>query len=310
MKVAPWHLVVALAAVILLVFALSIENIEAAGSTESIRNSIFSAHSLILFSTELSFALIIALLISLGIDRQARNADNALYDNMRKIIAEDVFKGVFSQNLPQSYIAAVIDKNLKIRSIRSSMKAIENLREIDEDILDTASPLRQVFIQVDRVLEYTLENISGQDIIEEASFFGPVNHPELVSASKITKLVVDGREMSQAELRQRRQLTRNDTTVLYEWPISISKDGNARIVLEATLFKERRDSDYWSMNYPTLRFELMMRSEMPLSKAGYLERTSASVTSDYVDAERGIISCIIEGPMLPNDSMAYWWSVA
>jgi hypothetical protein len=311
MRFERWHFITALAAIMLLLFAVSLEAYFESGEDRAdFVRTVFSLHSLIIFATELSFALVIALAISMGIERQARARDTQLHEDMRRAIAEDVFKGVFSQSLPLPYVSAVIEKNLKVRAIRTSMKAFERLKEIEECYLPSDNPLRGSLIQVDRVLEYTLENISGRDIVENASFDGPVNHSDLIEHSRITKLIIDGVEVAEVTLRSIKALTDNDTKIRYEWPIHIRKDGTAVVTIESTLFKQRQDSDYWTMYIPTLRFELMMQSDIPLSRAGFLEHTSAQVVSQYVNADKGLISCIIEGPMLPNDSMTYWWSVA
>jgi hypothetical protein len=226
---------------------------------------------------------------------------------MRRLIAEDVFKGVFAEGLPRAYIDAVVDRNLRVQVVRPWVRTVENLSEFGLEG-EGLSKQAKSLLKSDRIIEFELENVSGHDIVENARFFAPIKMPEVQDATRVTKISLDGVDVAQELLQSYRHLERNETSVAYEWPIPIKRGGKVHVRMESTIFKNRQDNEIWSTVYPTLKFELIFRSSVPLRRLGMRDRPITPLTSEYSDAEKGIGNWVIEGPLLPNDTVTIFWS--
>jgi hypothetical protein len=304
-KLELWQVMTAFLALLLLIVAITLETPFFTKSTAT-NSFIFNEHSLVLLLTELGFALIIALAISVTIEKQARDRDHAATEAMRKRIAEDVFRGVFSAHLPADYINTVVDRNLNVQLIRPSLRIVEDISEIESGLLSEIN--KSDLLRCDRLIEYTLRNVTSKVVTENLRLFFPVKRAEVAEHTVMDFLSVGDRHWTAEEISVLRIRNKDNSAVHYEWPVIISPGETITVKLHSRHFKYRSDSEIWSTVYPTMRFELIFRCSIPLSSLGLRNSSLDPPTSEYVEPEKGLGNWTVEGPLLPSDSVTYWWS--
>jgi hypothetical protein len=307
-RVELWQALTALGALSLLILGVSLEN--PFFTNDPIAHSlIFSRHSLVILSTEAAFALIIALAISVTIEKHARERDNAAHDAMRKRIAEDVFRGVFSAQLPASYIDAVVDRNLKVRFIRPWLRITEDISSYRPSSIDEKRLQKDPLFRCDRLIEYAITNVTTTAIAETLKIFFPIKQTGLAEETGLDFLCVGARQWSAAEIAAARVVNEDADAVHYEFSVTLPPREAVEIRLHTRHFKYADDSELWSTIYPTMRFELSLRSRIPLRALGLRTTSLQPASSEYTDPAKGIGNWTVEGPLLPGDAITYWWSM-
>ncbi len=289
---------VAALAVILLITA-AVFGISSQISPESSSNS-FWIEVVIDITKSLGLSLIIALALAFTIDKRAREAESELAENMRREIAKDVFRGVFETNLPTTYLNAVIRQNLNVGLFREKLQIIEDYHSYKLENFGEILRCR-------RVLRFELINVSHRESFDPIRTFFPIRHPRLAEETRVTSVRVGDRLKSLSEIDEGRIVDGDGGAVRYEWPLTLAAGERADIEIETIHFKERSDSEIWSTVYPTIGFELILRMDIGLRTLGFKARTAHHVVSERSDPQYGTGTWRIEGPILPNETVTYWW---
>jgi hypothetical protein len=304
-----WQVLTAFLALFLLIAGIVLEG-QFIDDHAAINTSFFSVHTISLLSTELAFALIIALAISVTIEKHARDRDYAAHETQRKHIAEDVFRGVFSAQLPANYINAVVDRNLKVRVIRPWVRIVEDISEVEPEIIAKARLGEREFLRCDRLIEYALQNVTTQAVTETLQVFFPIKRADVSEFTGMDFLSIGDKRWTKKEILELRVRDNDSLAIHYECPIEIQPGQTIEVKLHTRHFKYMSDSELWSSIYATMRFDLIFRCSISLQALGLRNSSLQPVTSEYVEPERGMGNWTVDGPLLPGDSISYWWSVA
>jgi hypothetical protein len=300
-----WYLPIGTIGVLLIFSAIALDDMY--GPTGN--GNVLNLHTVTTVLAELGFALLISFAIAITVERQARNRDSAAHEAMRKRIAQDVFQGVFSEHLPRNYISAVIRQNLQTNIIRRDVRIIENMSLDNHERYNDVSDILNRTLRCEREIRFTLSNLSDREIMEIGRLFVPILDEGFIQDTRLNSLVLDGYVIDKSLLDEYRQVDFEGGSVNYAWPIPIGPSRSVEIEIKTTHFKNSRDTEILSSLYPTLGLELIFRSSAPLTHLGFRARTAHEVSSAYSDAGKGIGTWRIEGPMLPNESITYWWAV-
>lgn len=300
-KIEAYQVIVLLLALSFLIASLAIES---SGKGE---HFLLGQHAWAVLAAELGFALFISFVVSVGIERRARALDNAAYERMRKSIADDVFRGVFAENLPRHYVDAVVDRDLKVSLVRPWIKTTNNVVRLSSAERKLVDSDGLSILRINRTISARVRNISGSFLDTTLRVYMPVAHPALLDSVLVDRIEVDGNALDTAAVKSYRREEREQTTVCYEWPISLVKGGEATVVVDGRLYKFFNDNDIFAFHAPAFRYEVIFNSEFPLERLGLFERSAAQVTGRYVDLEKGFGMWTLEGPILPNDSITMWW---
>lgn len=286
----PWHIL--LLSVILIIISGSIQ------ITEDENLPFYSILSESLKS--LGYSLVIAVILAATIDRRARRAEQEMHVAMRRDIAKDVFHGVFETNLPKSYVNAVISQNLNVNIIRHNLQIIEDHNPLYLE--------HGLVLQCNRTVKFEIESVSTRDIIENLRYYFPILDNNLRDRVKIHQLIVDGQVFRHSDIDDSRSVDLERGAVLYQWPIVLHPGQKIRIQFKSTHFKNLTDVETWATLYPTIGFELIVRSRLPLRILAINPRTAHKELHGQSTPEEGVGAWRIDGPILPNESVSYWWS--
>jgi hypothetical protein len=154
---------------------------------------------------------------------------------------------------------------------------------------------------------YELKNISGGEVERTLRVYMPVAHPVFQDWVTVTRISMGGTEIDQDHLRSYRRLEREGTTVSYEWPVTLRQGEAVTVEIDGHLFKRPADNDIFGFHAPAFRYEVVFRSAFPMTSLGLFERSAGAITNEHIDLEKGFGMWVLEGPILPNDSITMWW---
>lgn len=297
-------LVVALA---LLVTAVAAEHPFFLSHSTAGHSAIFNLHALAALLKEIAFALLIALVISIGIERQARDADAKLAAEQRQRIAEDVFRGVFSNELPPNYVEQVIRTTLKPNVIRHYVRSLDTLSRVTEPEEIHPSGRLGPLLQYHRVISSSIENISAETVRHTLRISLPIFSPDLARWVRLKRFVVGGRAFGEADVEGMRATDERESRVTYSYDVDLRPREPIEVLWETTHLKELSDSEVYGSALPTMRWELAVRFDEPNMIFDARNNGASPARRIFEDSSRGAAQWVVDGPMLPNESIIVWW---
>jgi hypothetical protein len=271
------------------------------------RSIVFSGESLVGLSRELAFALIIALIVSIGIEKEAREADQRRADRLRRDIAADVFSGVFSRRLPKSLVDQVIATHLSATIIRVNAHIHFILERVNEKEAEQLGFDPSGFVQLRTKFHFTLKNISGRRIDETQRFQlprrpgAPGRYGQLLSirSGLNSETLADQETFAGAEARARKE---------FLWSLALDPDETRDFAIEAVVAKDISDNEVWGSFHPTMAVDISLTNKIPSLRVGLVGRTSTALREIYREADSTSARWQVEGAMLANESLTLWWT--
>lgn len=247
---------------------------------------------------EIAFALIIALGVSLGIEHQSRQADLNANEQMRKLIAEDVFRGVFAKDLPENYVEKIIGYLLKIDTIRDYIRIFDRIEENPENI-------EKVLLV--RNVKYRVRNISHIKIIYPIRFYFHSDDLEDLNRSGMTSMTIGVRQISEVALRKMKRTDTESGTISFELMEEIEAGQTLDVELGMVIVKQKNDTEVFGALDPSMKLIYSIRSAIPLKRLGLTDRSLTPATKQSCDVKAGIGDWEIDGPFLKDNSISTWW---
>jgi hypothetical protein len=251
----------------------------------------FVAH----ITLEISFALIIAFFVSVGIEYQAKLEDIEAKDEMRKQVAEDVFYGVFSKFLPKKYIDAVMDKIVNVEIMRTSMKII--------DIFSNHGGT----LELERRTVYGIRNISRNTIKHTVHLFFSHSSKASTESMGLQAIIIGGRKIPHKEILNSKVVDLTALRSSFDFDVEIPPNEEIKVEYTSKMPKGKRDQEIFSMNHPCLEFSYSIRFSPKLSRFGISERAISKLKTIVWDQEAGIGDWEMDGPMIRDNSITVWW---
>jgi hypothetical protein len=289
-------------ALILLLVAVGLEHpyLSTNGGDGSFHSVIFHSSSVTALMKELSFALIIALVITLGIEHESRQHDVRNADEMRKRIAADVFAGVFSRRLDKKYVDLVISRHLQPRLIRPQATMSWTLRPHPPTKGDPSGVDPGSLIELHSTFDFTLENVTHETYFDCIPFRTASGN----SFNRVISAHIGDKVLTTEEIEACRD--GNTKTLAYSFPVSIPPGGTVNIRVESVTLKDLSSNEVWGGFHPTLATDFTITCSVPGISFGVLARTSSPV--ELVGAQDTWKRWRIDGPILKDESITVWWS--
>ncbi len=257
---------------------------------------------------EISFALIIALVVSYGIERQARAQDNENSDRMRQQIAADVFSGVFSKFLPSAYVVHVIKSALNYNIIREEMRVIIEIHNLTKEQKDFLGENSKDLIQLKTTMIFTLKNISIIPIKHavRCHYLNKFSLPDAMCG--LRSVFIKQREFNLDEIELGKIPSFDKKSTTYEWNVDINKEESINIRIEGIVLKKIEDDEIITNILPTMKFEMSINNHIPGLEASVISRSSSSLEKSYSSDDSGLTEVKLSNPMLPYESVVVWWA--
>lgn len=207
---------------------------------------------------EISFALIIALVIIIGIEHESRQHDINNSDAMRKLIASDVFRGVFSRRLNKAYVDKVIDEHLQPRLIRPETTVSWTLKPHTASPSDPTGVSGSDLVELHSTFEFTLENVTGSSYVDCIPFVMPAGTP----FNHLSSVQINGKYLTNEEIEKCRDTDRRDS-IYYNFPVSIPKESSVSVRLTSATLKDISGNEVWGTYHPTLSSDFTVTCNLP-----------------------------------------------
>lgn len=259
---------------------------------------------------EIGFAFIIAWGVSNFIDRKARERDEEATKKERDGIANDVIHAVFGLQHDGNYVRKVVEHTLQPRVVRERFQAeytLENLTEQEEQDLGV---LPGRFIKLRMVSIYSLINVSSQKVVHKIKYGIAVRHGKLRDFARVTSGCIAGVPLSAEELLQSSQTDIEDGYKSYSWERELKPKEKLDVLVEAVTLKELSDNEIWGSFLPTIH-GLEFKGRVHVKRVAAFG-VRARTASPLAEMRRGVDGgdWKINGPVLPSESLVFWWRSA
>jgi hypothetical protein len=257
---------------------------------------------------EIGFALLIAWGVSAGIERRARERDEENAEQTRGRIARDVVHAVYGLNHDANYVRTVIETNLHSKIVREFYDCeytIEPLSPAEEKALG-APPGR--LLRFTQVSKYSFLNVSGADVAFDVKYSLPARFGQkLRDFAGVQAISFDGKWQERPEVDKHQTSQPDDSYKSYCWPRVVPGHQKLEVVVRAVSIKELSDNEIWGSYHATYKgMDLVVHVKAPGVRYGLRALTATEVKKVY-DTKEGDARWEIVGPILPNDSVTFWW---
>jgi len=279
-----------------------------------------------LFFSELAVALLVAFAVAYYIERKAkerdrldriaeleederrRTADAAEEERRRTLLAANVVEGVFGIQHKPVYVKAVVETALHPRVVRGPASLDYRLREL------TAEEIEQIgvgedcrFVALEMVSIYTFQNVSNQEEDIDVRYAVPVRHGAGARAfTRVEEAELNGVVLSREDIDQVEDI--QDGYKSYSWLKKIPPNGEFSVFFRAIALKERSDNEVWGSFFATMPGTETRFSVLPGMRFGIRALTSSPRKRTRKEELLEVWKCT--GPILPNNSMVFWWRTA
>lgn len=330
--VPSWVLALGISAVALSIILASIFEY----SPEQIKELLF--HALLFLVAEIGIALVIAYIISIFFDEriekrndkrklrerraeERRRRDEEEEERKRKEreiaealsreqrLVEDVFVGVFGIRHSADYVRRVISANLEQNIVREHVDLHYEIVPIPDTFADELQIQRGRFVMLYQVVSWTFQNLSSDPAVDfEVRCALSVRHGKHVKdASKVTYVQI-GDEIFEGDIiLPKESQDADEETKVYSWPGNIPGYGSLKVLIRSQMIKELSDSEVWGSLFPTVDgMTLRVSAPQPL-RVGVKSHTSSPCLCTVPRDHTGFGTWTVEGAILPNNSVVFYW---
>lgn len=266
---------------------------------------------LTLLLKELGVAFLVAAIIGVMLEKQAKERDNERAMKLRADVANDAVFALYGLRHRREFVKAVVETNLEQKIVREGMKLDYRLRALTEDEATTILPHRpedalQRFVILEMTSSYSFRNVSSTDQDVRVRYVVPLRHgvgTRHVTGAHFVRIgdeTLNSGQISDA-------VQPGDDDLEYAWTRTLGPDQTLPVIISVRCVKELSDNEVWGSFYPTVdgvTLSLTVLDDMrfgvrPLSSASLVEQPR--VPSEISRTWR------LEGPLLKHNSAVFWW---
>ncbi|MBK4721905.1 hypothetical protein JJL56_23915 [Azospirillum sp. YIM DDC1] len=258
---------------------------------------------------ELSFALLIALVISIGIEESSRKELNDAVSDHVKDIQRNVFNSTFGRNIPREILAEVEDLVLKADFVRSRHRAIYTLSIKNVRDWDACLPDRKVIV-AEATTSYVVRNVSGvpKDFTVKIELEKPP-FDDLKKYTSITSVKINDVELTNDEITDGDANAEDtDNFKKFEYTITSIRPGQeVEVVSKFKEIKMMSDVEIWRSLLPSdgMTLTLSLPKEATHWGAHALHREEARLRSSSLESR--VHEWSVESGVLPHQGIVFWW---
>lgn len=259
------------------------------------------------FFRELGFAFVIAWMISVGIEAHARKEDGERAESLRRLVALDVFKGVFSERLPRAYIDRVIETHLYQVIIRRSLTVAFELKELSEEDAHEWGIDRTRFVAMTERMIGVFENTS----VGSHSHLFTLRIPKVDGAADgyVTPLEIKiaGKPLTVEEIALARSYDEASSSFTFTFPFQFAGRQEVEVEICNRLLKYRSDTHVLAMGVATLELTIEVVSEFPAERFG-IRGTGPGMEKVEAGSGGNKITWRASSAVIANESAVLWWN--
>lgn len=255
---------------------------------------------------EVGFAFIIAWVVGLTVEREARRelSDHALAHS--HTISENVFKYLYSVKLPRDVFNVVADYVFK-------EPVIKTRQLLEFELYPPADG--SDWIKMRCSFDYTLKNISEQDIDHPIKFHtskvSGLNEPKDSSVG-LASLIIGDRVIDKERFEEIDKAAPDDVgQQKYQEIERIPKNSELRVQITFYQHKRVNDNDLFQTNCVCEKTDIRVRFDPDVFNL-FLEPVHPSNKFDsFIEPNHGADNCIraqINRPLLPKNGVFMWWN--
>lgn len=134
---------------------------------------------------------------------------------------------------------------------------------------------------------------------------------KLQDFSGVRQISIDGKKLNEAEISGGLSKKLDDAYKSYSWARPISGGASLAVHVEAVSLKELSDSEVWGNAHATYKgAELTLDVRIPEATYGMRSLTATEAVQVYDKLDHTGAAWVIDGPILPRESVVLWWRVA
>lgn len=252
---------------------------------------------------EIGFALVIAIGISIGIEKRARFLHNKMVQKQIDVIKDNYFEATFRHDFDPAFLRTA-KKLFKTPFYRKGYEITCTLSLLDDGKLKPSS-----ILQVDVVSTFKMLNLSEETQTYYWSFF--IEKPEIEEyheKSKVTDLMIGEHILSETEINEA-DCCENDTEESKRYEYKVDIEGNTEVFfkISSTIYKYARDELFWSTLTPADSFRMTVTypSELDMMGIPIAIDPEAKFSTFGNGPKTGVIN--INRPLLPWHGARIWW---
>ena len=245
---------------------------------------------------ELGFACVIAFVVSVIIEKAARQEEVRIFEKYIKDSGSNVLKAIYGNNISDILFKFLDENVLSGNFIREDWKLIVNLEKVDDDS-----------VSINVVMFSKIKNVSkikrtyrGVKFVEENSSFGEQRF------KKLDSLIVNGIDQTQ-ELLATKNASPDGNHLNFHYDVELEPNAVAEIKTVMKLGGFGRDSEFLTTTILTERSEIFINYPDSLKVA--LAAVQPDMEYSTVPNNDGnTIYLSVDRPMLPFNGYVFWWA--
>lgn len=279
------------------------------GARDRFSSEFFSTGTIVALLTDLGSAFVVAWVVSVAIEAASRRRQEQLLKQSQEAIAEDVFHAVYRLKHDKNYVKAAIEGVLGTHFIREAFDVSYTIASIPKNQAQKLGIEQGRFVKLTVTSKYSIKNITPGREHFRMRYSIPVRGRTgpLSNFSKVKSLRIGDKDFKDAEIEGIREDS-DSTDRCYLIEADIEGNDSLPVVIEAELIKEMSDTESLGLKLPTLRMTVRLAIQdlegLEFDLRGY---TSSLVKEDYRANDKLSATWVVEGPMLPWNSLVLWW---
>lgn len=277
-----------------------------ASFTDKALRSIQKGKTWVAFLKEGGFALIIAWAISYFIDYRAKLREIEEQIKLRDAMNRNVIQGVFNLLHEREYVKSVVEKSLLPPIARNRLVVNYKIDPLTAEEEKTLQVAKGRFVKFTQRLDCEFENVSPKTVKHMVNAGVFVRSGELAKNTGLKSIRISGKQLSDSEIRSAETLT--DGYKRYSWERTLKSKGKLAVDVVVVSFKELSDTEVLGCFHPTYGgVELSVHNNVPdIVTFGIRNLTATEERLAFKDDAREA-RWSIDGPVLPNESIVFWW---
>lgn len=272
-------------------------------------SAIFTGKTLVLWVAEIGYAFIIAGVVSMFIEANARREQNADIRQARQRISEDIVEAVYQIRHTPEYVRAVIGTCLESPLVREEYTVHYTIDPVPDNRV-TELGHRDQFVLVETSVRYIARNVGSERGQFPTAYGIPVRSGVLKDLSFLKSLRVGDHSYSEAEIAALEIENEHNHVAserTYRFYIDLEPGDAVEVDLSVSLVKEYSDNDAFGFRRPTMGATIRVTDNVRRLKFGLTPRTSARWKTIREPESGKTGEWKILGPILPFDSAVIWW---
>ena len=254
---------------------------------------------------EVGFASLIALILAVFIEQSSRARMEAAASKRQQEISENVFRGIFENDIPKIMVNEVVDTILKAKIIRLEHAATYVVD--DEEIEIEGNRYRYVKLGVSS--SYTLKNVSREEVQAPITIMFPIHRqPELRDLATLETISINGHILTTEEMQEGDSaLPNTEYEKRYQWFRPVASGESMIVRSTYTLIKEISDNEVWTSLYPSLTMRLSVTMNCRNMEFGADALHRGTLQKVAGQGSTGHHSWELTRPVLPYQGLVFWW---